>query len=433
MSACVTPSKGFTHAFLDNLKPKDKRVELADKACPGLRLRLEPSGRKSFVWYYNDAGKNRVKTLGRYGDSENCITLDEARKALERAKERHSGGVPVSAHGDDDAPKTVKELAELFYTRRILPHRKRPDVVRMILDTDIIPKLGSKKLAILTTPTVANMIESVVNRGAKTHAVSVLSVTKQMFRFAEGRGYMDRSPAYSLDRKDLGVVENVRERYLDAGEIKAVWQAIDKAPRMSVQVRIGLKILLLTGVRTGELLKARWEQIDFDKAEWFIPEENSKTTAWTVPMVPMVRALFHELKEIADDLGSVWVMAARTDGPVSDKVTGRAMRRLFELKGADGEALLAIPSCSPRDFRRTLRRHLADLGIEPHVAEKCLNHSLARSKSTYDGNTLIEKRRAALLAWADFVDLLVTDRENVVSMGGAALPVRLYQNRDISG
>lgn len=230
---------------------------------------------------------------------------------------------------------------------------------------------------------------------------------------------MDRSPAYSLDRKDLGVVDTVRERYLDSEEIKAVWQAIERAPRMSVQVRIGLKILLLTGVRTGELLKANWEQIDFDKAEWFIPEENSKTTAWTVPMVPVVRALFHELKEIADDLESPWVMAGRTDGPISDKVLGRAMRRLFELKNKDGEPLLAIPSCSPHDFRRTLHTHLEGLGIEPHIAEKCLNHSLGRIERTHNSNTLIKKRREALQKWADFVDLLVTDRANVVRIGGA--------------
>jgi integrase len=418
MSACATPAKGFTPAFLDHLKPKDKRIELADKACPGLRLRLEPSGRKSFVWYYNDAGKNRVLTLGRYGESESCLSLAQARKALQTAKERHADGGSVLP--TSDAPKTVKELAELFYTRRILPHRKRPDVVRIILDNDIIPKLGTKKLATLAAPTVASMVESVVDRGAKTHAGSVLSVAKQMFRFAEGRGYMDRSPAYSLDRKDLGVIDNVRERYLNAEEIKAVWQAIDKAPRMSVQVRIGLKILLLTGVRTGELLKANWQQIDFNKAEWFIPEENSKTTAWTVPMVPAVRALFHELKEIADDLESPWVMAGRTDGPISDKVTGRAMRRLFELKGKDGEPLLAIPSCSPHDFRRTLRTHLEDLGIEPHIAEKCLNHSLGRIERTYNRNALTAKRREALQKWADFVDLLVTDRANVVRIGGAA-------------
>jgi integrase len=399
-SKIITPSKGFTTAFLNNLRPKDKRVELADKGCSGLRLRLEPSGRKTFVWYYADAGRNRVKTLGRYGE----LTLAQARKDLQKAKEKHADGESVST--PTDAPKTVKELAEQFYKRRIIPHRKHPDAVRSMLDTDIIPKLGKKKLTTLSTPVVAGMIHSVVDRGAVCHAGKVLAVTKQMFSFAEGIGLIDRNPAYSLDKKNLGCVDNVRERYLLAEEIAPFWHALDRYERLSEQVRIGLKILLLTGVRSGELLKARWEHIDFDKAEWFIPEENSKTTAWTVPVVPMVRALLHDLKEIADDLHSSWVMAGLTDGPISDKALGRAMRRLFQLNPD-------LAPCVPHDMRRTLRTHLEDLGIEPHIAEKCLNHSLGRIERTYNKNTLIEKRRAALEKWADYVYSLVTPADNV--------------------
>ena len=418
----ISPKTGFTTAWLDNIKAKDKRTEYADAGCRGLRLRVEPTGRKVFVWYYQDNGKNRVLTLGRYGDGEECLTLKKARKALEKAKEKRADGVAVAPAAD--IPQDVEELAERFYTQRIVPHRKRPDTVRQILDHDIIPVLGKCKLRSLTTPTVASMVEGVVNRGARTHAGSVLSITKQMFRFAEARGYIERSPAYALDRKDLGVVDTIRDRHLDAEEIKALWHALDKAPRMSTQVRIGLKILLLTGVRTGELLKARWEQIDFDKGEWFIPEENSKTTAWTVPLVPAVRALFHELKEIADgdedEEPSPWVMAGRTDGPITDKVLGRAVRRLFELKDKDGNPILDIPKCRPHDFRRTLRTHLEDLGVEPHISEKCLNHSLGRIERTYNRSTLLEQRREALLKWADYVDLLVTDRANVVRMDGAA-------------
>jgi len=266
------------------------------------------------------------------------------------------------------------------------------------------------------------MVETVVDRGAASHAGKVLSLAKQMFRFAEGRGYIDRSRAYALDRKDLGVVDKVRERHLDADEIKALWSAIERAPRMSAQVGIGLKILLLIGVRTGELLKARWEHIDFDKAEWLIPEENSTTTAWTVPLVP---AVLRELKEIAEDVDegeqpSPRVITGRTEGPVTDKVLGRAMRRLFELKTKDGDPLLAIPPCSPHDFRRTLRTHLEDLGVEPHIAEKCLNHSLGRIERTYNRNTLLGQRREALQKWADWVDVVVTDRANVVCVDGAA-------------
>ncbi|MDB4409319.1 tyrosine-type recombinase/integrase [Gammaproteobacteria bacterium] len=420
----TSPKNGLTPTFLDNLKPADKRIELRDTRTPGLRLRLEPTGRKTFVWYYKEATKTKVLTLGQYGEGEGKISLKQAREELDKAKERHREGERPGL--TIDAPKTVAELAELFYERRIVPHRTRPDVVRAILDNDIIPTIGAKKPQTLTAPTVAAVVESVVDRGATVHAGKVLATLKQMFRFAEGRGYIDRSPAYALDRKDLGVQDNIRDRHLDAEEVKAVWQAIEKAPRMSEQTRIGLKILLLTGVRTGELLKARWEHIK--SGEWFIPEENSKTTAWTVPLVPEVQALFERLRDIVGN--SVWVLPGKVapskvipgkkeDTPLTDKTVGRAMRRLFELKTKkEGKEvpLLDIAPCSPHDFRRTLRTQMDNLGVEPHIAEKCLNHSLGRIEKTYNRNTLLNQRREALQKWADWVDLVVTDREKVTTL-----------------
>ena len=302
-----------------------------------------------------------------------------------------------------------------------------------MLDKDIIPAIGKRKLQTLTAPTVAAVVESVVDRGATTHAGKVLTILKQLFKFAESRGYIDRSPAYALDRKDLGVVDNIRDRYLDASEIKAVWRALNLAPRLSSTVHLAAKVLLLTGARTGELLQARWEHIDFDKAEWFIPEENSKTTAWTVPLVPAVIKLFQELQDIAGD--SPWVLASQTTKPgrdaqhIDQRTLGHAFRRLFDIKHKDprtGEKkpLLDIPRCTPHDFRRTLRTHMDDLkmvdpetgdkrSIEPHIAEKCLNHSLGRIEKTYNKNTLLKQRRAALEAWAEHVDLVVHDRDNV--------------------
>ncbi len=87
------PKTGFTTAWLDNVKPKAKRSEYADAGCRGLRLRVEPTGRKSFEWYYREGGRNRVLTLGRYGSGESCISLKEARQALQAAKEKQEDGV----------------------------------------------------------------------------------------------------------------------------------------------------------------------------------------------------------------------------------------------------------------------------------------------------------------------------------------------------
>ena len=272
-----TPPRGFTDKFIDSLSATTTRIELPDKAAPGLRLRVSPTGTKTFIWRYVENGKSKVYTIGTYGDGDGCITLKKARDELGKKKAAHKAGVSLTSPAD--TPKTVKELGEKFYNQRIVPHRKVPEAVRGILDRDIYPAIGTRKLNTLTAPAIAHVVEKVVDRGASTHAGKVLQILKQMFRFAEGRGYIDHSPAYALDKKDLGCVDNMKDRYLTVEEIRIVWHTIDAAPLLSIQARLGLKILLLTGVRTAELQLAEWKHIDFDKAEWFIPEANSKTTS----------------------------------------------------------------------------------------------------------------------------------------------------------
>jgi integrase len=323
--ALTPPARGFTDPWLRSLRPGPKRMEVGDPGCRGLRLRVEPSGRRLFVWYYRQEGKTRVLTLGQYGTAEGCVSLKQARKLLEKAKQRHAAG--IAPGGPEGAPKTVAELCELFYERRILPHRRRPDIVRQVLDHDIIPALGTRKLAHLTTPMVATAVERVVNRGAATHAAKSLAILKQTFRFAEARGYIDHNPAYALDSRGLGIVDRVRDRYLASDEIRAVWQVIDEAPRLSITVGVALKVLLLTGVRTGEALNARWEHLDMDARQWTIPRENTKTAeAWVVPLAPMVGDLFESLRPLRPDVS--WVFAGIGDGPLDPKSLGHAARRL---------------------------------------------------------------------------------------------------------
>ncbi len=69
--------------------------------------------------------------------------------------------------------------------------------------------------------------------------------------------------------------------------------------RISRQTFLALKLLLLTFVRTGELVEAKWSEIDFSKAMWTIPGERMKMN---LPhMVPLSRqslTILQELKEM---------------------------------------------------------------------------------------------------------------------------------------
>ena len=253
---------------------------------------------------------------------------------------------------------------------------------------------------------VVNCVQVVVKRGAVAHAGKVTAILKQMFKFAEGRGYIDRSPAYALDKKDLGVVVTKRDRWLKTDELKPVWNAINNAPKMTLPVKNGLKVLMLTGVRTGELIKARWENINFDKKEWLIPKEDTKTLEeWIVPLTDKVISLLQELQGADPD----YVFCGK-DGMLSDKVPGRAMRRLFEAEA------LTIERATPHDFRRTIRTHLEMLNVQPHIAEKCLNHSLGAINAVYNQNNYLIERREALERWTEFVILQVNPQQNVTSI-----------------
>ena len=108
----------------------------------------------------------------------------------------------------------------------------------------------------------------------------MLGLLKQLLSFAEGRGHIVRNPAAHLDPDDLGIILGRRKRWLAAKEIPTFWEALNGKPRAAEVTRTttarrrravtqetptlgattcaALRVLLLTGVRSGELLRARW-------------------------------------------------------------------------------------------------------------------------------------------------------------------------------
>ncbi|MEJ1412947.1 MAG: tyrosine-type recombinase/integrase [Candidatus Sedimenticola sp. (ex Thyasira tokunagai)] len=414
-----TPARGFTTKWLENLKPAYKRFELADNGAAGLRLRVSPGGAKTFVWLYRHNQKIHRHTLGQFGEGPEKLTLSGARKRLQELKGKREAGILNAPNKGD--PKTVKDLVATFYERILKKKRKRPEEALHILEKELVSRLGNKKIEHVTPSQLSAIVDGVVDRGAPTHAGKVLNLIKQVFGFAEGKGYVERNPAYPLKKNAFEIEDNRRDRALSLDEIKVLWDALAKAPRMSPQFKIGLKILLLTGVRSGELRLAKWSEIDLEKGHWLIPEENTKGgKAWEVPLSPLAVDQFEELQEFTGACD--WVLAspeslADTNKPakcVDDKALARSVNRLLKLKDGEGGLILDIPKFVPHDLRRTLRTHLSKLKIPPHIAEKCLNHSLGRIEETYDVHPYYEEREEALEKWANSVAIAVGEQDSNV-------------------
>lgn len=83
---------------------------------------------------------------------------------------------------------------------------------------------------------------------------------------------------------------------------------------------------------------------------------------------------------------------------------------------AMGKVKHGLPHSTVYDFRRTARTLLAALGVEPHVAERCLNHKLKGVEDVYKRHDCFEERRRALEAWGQL--LLKLEREGATVKNG---------------
>lgn len=412
------------------LPPVAGYYEVPVAIAPGMVVRVYATGTKTYRWDRGAGFKPRIVTYGSFPS----VSLKAACEEHDKIKQRHKDGVDLSMGGE--VPKTVAELAELFYRDRILPVRKVPTDVRRTLDTDILPALGRLRLRSVTTLAVRSMVRKVILRGAPVHAGKVLQHAKQLFRFGVSIGAMDYSPADSLEPMNLGVEDNRRSRKLSGEEIRLFHHGLDHYTGLSLTIRNALKVLLVLGLRSGELRQAKWSDVNWPERTMTIPVVNQKLSpraakmgkSFVVPLPDQAVDLLAELRGV----DPVWIFAGRVlhgaaegidpaligtaKGPVDDKAFGHAIRRLLTLE-KDGQKVLPLgESFSPHDLRRTCRSGLSALKVPPHVAERCLNHSLGRIAETYDTHDYLDERREALQKWADQVDRYVNPPANVIDL-----------------
>lgn len=127
--------------------------------------------------------------------------------------------------------------------------------------------LGDIELAKLSPALVTTALDKIVKRGAQVHANKVLSALKQAFNYGVRRGALKENPAILLQGRDIGGIEKPRDRYLTTDEIKTLLLFLDSEnSRMSLQTKLAIKIILHTGIRSGELRLATWSEIDYQNS-----------------------------------------------------------------------------------------------------------------------------------------------------------------------
>lgn len=270
---------------------------------------------------------------------------------------------------------------------------------------DVLPAIGRVKLKDITRREIlSKVLDPITDRGAGTQANKTLSILKQMFDFAVDRDLMQGNPISTAKKKNVGGIEKPRTRALEFEELIQVFERLPKLG-ISTQVIYALKFIALTGCRPIEVTGAQWSEFDFDKRIWTIPAERVKQNKGgerihKVPITQNMIIMLDELRASFSYLGSKYVFPSTTcinctpgEQPIDRHSLSRAVNRK--------QKELDVPKFVPHDLRRTMATRLGDddIGADPIVVEKILNHQLQGMQKVYNLQEYMDKRTEMLEAW----------------------------------
>ena len=382
----------------------------------GLYLRFrEKDAVPSWRYRYRFDGKPRVMNLGTYV----TLSLAEARRAAKELSARVALGHDVA--GEKQEKKrvalakieeaknalTVAQLADEYFERNILGRWKHPNIVRSRIENDIKPNLGKMRADAVKPRDVESMLQTVIKRGARTVANDVLRWTKRIFDYGIKRHVLETNPAGAFDLADAGGKEESRDRWLTAEEIGKLFSVIRaKAGTFTIENHYAVRLLLMLAVRKEEMIAATWAEFDLDNAIWHLPEERTKTgVAIDIPLPAVAVDTLRELKRLA--AGSAYVFPARKmQNRMIPHIDLNTLNAALSKHIKPSLVLDGVPNFTIHDFRRTARTHLAALGVDPHIAERCLNHKIKGVEGIYNRHDYFEQRRIALNLWASFLENL---------------------------
>lgn len=354
---------------------------------------------------YKFAGKPRVMNIGSYGALSLAHAREEARRLFAQvalghdvAGEKQTRKAEALALMEQEKNALrVSKLADEYFTRQIMGRWKHPDIVRRRIDKDINPCIGHLRVEDVKPRHIDDMLQKIVARGAPTIANDVLRWVRRMFDFAIKRHALEVNPAGAFDIADAGGQEQSRERWLTRDELSQFFQAMHTAKGFSRENELTMKLILALCCRKMELCGAQWAEFDLEGAIWHLPAERVKNgDAIDIPLPPPAVQWLQELRDLSG--GSRWVLPAR-------KMQNRMIPHVQEstLPCALAKVRREMPGVTNftiHDFRRTARTHLAALGVDPMVAERCLNHRIRGVEGIYNRHQYFDERRHALELWS---------------------------------
>lgn len=203
-----------------------------------------------------------------------------------------------------------------------------------------------------------------------------------------------------------------RKRALTDAELAKFLKWLPHSP-YSRLVRESMMLVLLTGCRSGEIVAARWRDVDLERGVWTIRETKNGA-----PNDVMLCQQAIELLGYRKGIDKVFLFPSTRAGQhVAQKALGLAQYTARHMEPESGAKDPIEVPWTVHDLRRTVATGLARLGCPRVVQDRILNHVDNSVAAIYDRHSDDTEARTWLQKWADHMDALTT--RNVVSISAA--------------
>lgn len=397
----------LTELAIKNLKPKAKLYRVADSG--GLCLEISPSGGKLWRWRYYYQGKAQMLALGKYP----ALTLAEARKKRDEARELAETGKHLTREKKIQKLRKVHEGENTFekIARRWLElkegglNEKYAKQCLARMEQHVFPVIGALPLTEITIPDVVEVVEAISKRGTIETAKRMKQLIGQVFRYSAQRGLCVHNPAADL-RDILPTPEEKHHACIHPSELPALLEKIELLGNNFTKYSI--KLLMLTFVRTGELIGAKWSEINWDKEEWYIPKERMKMKRpHIVPLSSQVLAILKELQAMTGNKDFIFHSPASKSNHISNGTVLMGLRRMGYQNKMTGHG-----------FRTLASTILNEKGYPPDVIERQLAHEDEdKIRSAYNRAEYLLERKKMMQEYADWLDsVLVNHGKNIIKI-----------------
>ncbi|MGU5656153.1 tyrosine-type recombinase/integrase [Aeromonas veronii] len=399
-------------------KAADKTYSLPD--TDGLGLVVAPTGGKSWHLRYYWLGKQKRISLGNYPE----IGLREARTLRDEARALLARG--INPHTDRKQKRHAVKLAADYTFKAVfdawVEHRRKElkegrqstlSQILRIFGKDVLPALGKMSIYDIRRPQLLGVLARIEERKAFTTAEKVRTWLSQLFRYAlvivEG---LEANPASDLDVVAEPKPPVNHNPYLHLPELPEFLQKLRLYNPRGWQTQLGIRLLFLTGVRTGELRLATPDQFDLDRGLWIIPpqivkqlqDEMRKAGKRPQDVPPYIVPLSLQAIEIVSYLLGVirpaqrHLLAHRSElkKRISENTLNAALKRMGYEDQLTGHGI-----------RGTISTALNEIGYPKIWVDAQLSHSDPNKvSSAYNHAKYVEPRRRMMQDWADRLDLL---------------------------